>query len=194
MIKKPRIQKQAPVLRKKALAGQGDYDELAGQSKSPYSIQRLCDSCGDPSENIQKKGAPDIQRLTITRNGNPTVGNCGQARVAWNFQLGAPAPEDGYIVQQVSRYHDIQDCPSNVDTCPANHTFRFWEAWWVKKGDTMQRLHVQGRVNYTDASTNPEYPNTSGADIYHGEVRFYKGSVTGDLGKENVPSSDPNSD
>lgn len=184
----------APRISKKTREGQGEREELAGQLQSPYSIQRLCDSCGDPSENIQRKAVPDIQRLTITRNGKETVGNCGQARVAWNFELGAAAPEDGYIVQKVTNYGRIEDCPSNVNTCPADSNWSFWEAWWVKKGDTMQRMHVLGRVNYTDASTNPEHPNTSGSDVYHGEVRFYKGSVTGDLGKENVASSDPNSD
>jgi Domain of unknown function (DUF4157) len=139
----------------------------------------------------QQAGSKSVQRLTVTPNGALFKGDCGNYRKRWIFELSAAAPEDGYIVQQVDLYEDIKDCPGFA-VCLANPTLTFWEAWFVKKGDTLQ--HIHSSVGWTDQATRGPADKKTGDHAAIGEIKFYKKSVTGDLGKEDVLSSDPKSD
>jgi hypothetical protein len=138
----------------------------------------------------QQADSKSVQRLTVTPNGALFKGDCGNYRKRWIFELSASAPEDGYIVQQVDLYEDIKDCP-NFASCLVNPTLTFWEAWFVKKGDTLQ--HIHSSVGWTDQATRGPADKKTGDHAAIGEIKFYKKSVTGDLGKEDVLSSDPKS-
>ncbi len=140
---------------------------------------------------VQQKEMPhskNIQRLTVTPKGNISTGQCGQYEKFWIFGLSSPAPEDGYIIQQVDLYEDIKSCPlTAVDL--ANPTLTFWEAWCLQKGE--KRQHIHNTVGFTDRAALDAHPNQSGSHAAVGTIKFFKKSVTGDLGKENVISSDP---
>ena len=138
----------------------------------------------------QQKGIHkhSIQRLKVNPHGTFTKGSCGQYEKFWIFELASPAPEDGYIVQQVDLYEDFKTCPMTaVDLL--NPTFTFWEAWWLQRGD--KRQHIHSKVGFTDRAALDAHPNQSASHAAIGTIKFFKKSVTGDLGKENVVTSDP---
>jgi hypothetical protein len=140
---------------------------------------------------IQQQGdIKSVRRLTVTPTGNFVKGACGSRQRTWIFELSSPAPEDGYIVQKVDVYEDVKDCPMSA-SCILNPTLTFWEAWWLLKGETLQHIHSQ--VGWTDRSSRGAGNNKSGFDVAAGEIKFYPKSVTGDLGREDVLSSDPTS-
>lgn len=132
---------------------------------------------------VQQRGNA-LQRLTITQHGTPTKGACGEKSVEWVFELSKAAACDGYIVQQLDNHVDIRGCDKPVvDTCPANPTKTFWEAWFVKKGDKVDWTTV--RDGWTDGNSRPGRPSTSGCDVSRGAVKFFCSSTTGDLGDFN---------
>lgn len=130
-----------------------------------------------------------IQRLTISQY-SLTKGTCGERNVQWVFSLDKPAPADGYIVQHIQRGALISKCP-NVALGPPNVDLSFWEAWKLKKGETVDWTTT--RDKWTDGNTRPPNPGTGGMDFANGEVKFFKQSITGDLGDFGAPSSDPKS-
>ena len=119
-----------------------------------------------------------LRRLTITGLGTLTKGACGQYRRRWDFELGAAAANEGYIVQQIDFYEHIVDCP-RMGMCTVNPNLTFWEAWPVKKGDTFHEKHSAG---WTDQSTYGGKADKVGYVAALGEVKYYERSVTGDLG------------
>ena len=135
-----------------------------------------------------QQNAQMIRRLSVSSVGSLISGPCGRYRKRWDFTLGAPASNDGYIVQQVDFYEDLMNCPS-LGRCPAQPSLTFWEAWPVAKGDTAHTLHTS--AGYTDQSS---YPGVSGKPGYvgaFGEIKFYLKSVTGDLGSLNTAPATP---
>ena len=126
-----------------------------------------------------QQGVGQIRRLTITRNLRDEL-HCGARRVRWTFALDAPATEDGYIVQRIRNLQTIENCPSNVGSISTTPTMEFWEAWDVKKGDTVDWTTT--RDHWTDESGRPPETTKSGMQASLGTVKFFLRSVTGDLG------------
>jgi len=136
-----------------------------------------------------QQGGERIQRLTITRD-SITRGNCGSRRVRWVFALDSTAPTDGYLVQKVRSYENIQSCPSNVSSVSLTPTLTFWEAWFVNSGDTNEH---EGTPDITDQSVRGEGTNQSGLQASLGTVKFFPISVTGDIGRFGAAPADPSS-
>jgi hypothetical protein len=162
---------------------EGQYDPGSNQGK--HLLAHELTHTVQQGNNIKSK----IQRLTALSNGPINTGTCGNYSKQWIFELSSPAAEDGYIVQQVDMYEEILDCPLTA-RCLARPTFTFWEAWWLKKGDTRQ--HIHSSVGFTDQASLRSNPGKSGSHSAVGTIKFFKKSVTGDLGREGVVSSDPN--
>jgi hypothetical protein len=136
--------------------------------------------------------AGPIRRLSITPTKTFTKGKCGQYSVYWNFASGVAAPASGgYIVQHIREMETYAACPDTVEAVSTTPKGQFWEAWWVAPGDKIQELHKKGMVDFTDRSSMPGRGGISGHVAYPGDVKFFSKDVTGDLGRENVLSSDP---
>jgi Domain of unknown function (DUF4157) len=138
--------------------------------------------------------AGTIRRLSITPTKTFTTGKCGQRSVYWNFASGVAAPASGgYIVQHVRNMETSASCPDTVEAVSTTPKNEFWEAWWVGPGDKIQLLHKQGVVDYTDNSKlgAADGAGKSQHQASRGEVKFFGKDTTGDLGKEDVVSSDP---
>jgi len=134
-----------------------------------------------------------IRRLSITPTKTFTLGKCGERSVYWNFESGVAAPASGgYIVQNVRNLETFADCPSDVRSVAITPKDQFWEAWWVAAGDKIQELHKNGTVDFTDRSARParEGAGKSGHQVSLGTVKFFGKDTTGDLGREDVVSSD----
>ena len=139
---------------------------------------------------VQQNGAsPLIQRLTVSGVGNFHKGACGEYSKSWKFELNAPAPSDGYMVQQLDFYEDLKDCPMNA-TCPVSPKETFWEAWKFNQGDTL--FSQFSRFNKSDVSSYPAKPGMSGYVNAFGTIKFFPLSKTGDLGDLNTAPSTPN--
>ena len=155
-------------------------EDTARLSKGRPSISRLLDEGRGTGDEEDIDGR--IQRLAITRNFFSS-GTCGQRRVRWIFSLTAPAPEDGYIVQQVGRFEIGGSCPAVSG--PPGPLAPFWEAWFVQKGKTNEHLHAA--MGFTDESARPSAPSSAGTQISAGTIKFFKKSITGDLGTDGIP-------
>ena len=127
----------------------------------------------------QEQGQPHIQRLTVTtQTGQVWQGNCGAYEVDWSFRLDRPAPDDGYIVQQIDRNEWTGDCPAQGAPAPLSP---YWEAWFVEKGRKRDALTIA--TGTTDSSTlDTPQPGTSGMLSSTGTVKFFTTGTTGDLG------------
>lgn len=162
--------------------GSGEY--------SPESVEGKRVLAHELAHVVQQGAAKgQIQRLTVTQHAL-SKGTCGQRNVQWVFSLDKPAPEDGYIVQQVDRNEYVETCP-DVAYGPPAPLPTFWEAWFVKKGDKLDWTTV--RDKWTDGSTRPAQPSTNGMDIATGEIKFFTKKTTGDLGDFGKAPADPKS-
>lgn len=138
---------------------------------------------------IQQKGRNNkVQKLSISTL-SQTSGNCGQRTVKWDFVLGSAATDDGYLVQQVD-IHEIKSNGCPAVSGPPAPKLTFWEAFPVKKGDTVHSL--QSRIGFSDMSNFPNQGRSSGTSGAYGEVKFFLKSVTGDLGGFSTNPSTPN--
>ena len=131
-----------------------------------------------------------IHRMTITRNSRTKV-PCGGFDVKWTFSLDNPAPENGYIVQKVRQYETTEACPSNVGGMSTTPRLQFWEAWDVTKGDKVDWTTT--RDGWTDGSSRPSAPDSSGLRAAVGSVKFFPRTTTGDLGGFGTAPGDPSS-
>lgn len=162
--------------------GSGEYSPESGQGK--YLLAH------ELAHIVQQREAPQqIQRLSVTQH-KLAKGTCGQRNVQWIFSLDKPAPADGYIVQQIDRNQYVETCP-DVAYGPPAPLPRFWEAWFVKKGDKVDWTTV--RDKWTDGSTRPARPGTNGMDIAAGTIKFFSTKTTGDLGDFGKAPADPKS-
>jgi hypothetical protein len=175
----------------------GRYDSTsdAGRHLLAHELTHVVQQTGASQSSSDGRGEAEeldgrIQRLSITQQ-SLTRGACGARDVRWIFTLGSPAPEDGYIVQQVNNYRFDRGCPPAAG--PPAPRPPFWEAWFVARGATNEFLH--GRFGYTDSHSRPSAPGTSASEITQGTVKFFKRSVTGDLGSDGVaPAGGANPD
>jgi hypothetical protein len=131
-----------------------------------------------------------LQRLTVTEH-SFKEGKCGARRVEWIFSLDKPAPEDGYIVQQIDTTQSVATCPT-VASATTVAVSPFWEAWLVKKGDKVDWTTT--RDVWTDGSERSAQPSTNGQLDDFGTIKFFAKSVTGDLGDFGKKSGDGSSD
>ena len=118
---------------------------------------------------------------------------CGGREARWKFELSDTAPCDGYMVQQVDRFQDIEKCPpeGKAPALPTTPKPTFWEAWYIKKGDKVSEDTVTD--GYTDGSRFAEHDSERGIDVVKGTIKFFCKKTTGDLGNLNKKPSDPNS-
>jgi hypothetical protein len=137
----------------------------------------------------QGRAQPHIQRLTITQHAF-TKGTCGERNVQWVFSLDKAASEDGYIVQQIDKAEFVKTCPDKA-IGPPTPIQTFWEAWFIKKGDTVDWTTV--RDKWTDGNTRPPRPGTNGSDVAAGTVKFFTKKTTCDLGDFGTAPADPKS-
>jgi hypothetical protein len=130
-----------------------------------------------------------VRRITVSGVGTFTKLTCGGRRRAWKFELDSPAPEDGYMVQQVDAYEGDWACP-NSGMCLADPTLTFWEAWRFNKGD---KLFAQfSSFGLSDISGRPSENNKSGEAVSMGTIKFFSRATTGDLGDLGTAPSTPN--
>lgn len=167
-------------------------EELEGHA-APALGRLLARVVADRSRAGRAPSRPLLQRLKITEHAR-TTGTCGARNIQWVFALSKAAPEDGYIVQHIQGKENTQPCPTKgakkPKKAPATQ-LEFWEAWLVKKGDTVDWTTT--RDKWTDGSVRPASPNTKGDQVTKGTLKFFKSSTTGDLGDFGVASSDPTS-
>jgi hypothetical protein len=128
-----------------------------------------------------------LRRLAITGVGPLVSGPCGGYSRRWDFGLGAPAANAGYIVQQIDFYEYLVDCP-RMGACTASPNLTFWEAWPVRAGASFHEMHS---VGFTDQSSYGSKPNKVGYVAALGEVKYYERTVTGDLGTFNAAPATP---
>jgi hypothetical protein len=162
-------------------------EELDGKARNPDAIpDRVIEGrAAAPA----RRAARMLQRLTITQH-SFNQGECGGRNVEWVFSLDAPAPKDGYIVQHVRASEGIAICPAKAES--PKLTSEFWEAWFVKKGDTVDWTTT--RDKWTDSSVRPPVPNTNGTQTSEGVVKFFGKDVTGDLGDFDKAPADTTSE
>ncbi len=139
----------------------------------------------------QRLARPQLQRLTITPL-SCVKRACGEYNASWRFALDRPAPEKGYLVQQIDRSELIGTCSDAGPVAgPPAPVQTYWEAWPVGRRKRMDRLTRED--GYTDESTWPATPATSGTQIAAGTVKFFTFSTTGDLGNFDQAPADPTS-
>lgn len=124
----------------------------------------------------QERVQPHIQRLTIT----PKLlwkGTCGAYDVGWAFRLDKPAPEDGFIVQQIDRNEWVGNCPAQGAPAPLP---TYWEAWFVKGEHKRSQDTIDTGVTDHSSLETPQ-PGTIGMLGSTGKVKFFTMSTTGNL-------------
>ncbi|REG84001.1 eCIS core domain-containing protein [Algoriphagus antarcticus] len=131
----------------------------------------------------QRNKAMRVQKLDLSLH-TFSKGSCGERNVQWVFALSNAAPDDGYLVQHIRSLETMAACPSDISYTELAPKLEFWEAWKVKKGDKLDWTTV--RDAWTDGSTRPGQPNTSGTQTSLGTIKFFTKAVTGDLGDYGV--------
>jgi hypothetical protein len=130
-----------------------------------------------------------VRRLTVSPVGSFAKRACGGFRRFWKFELDNPAPNEGYMVQQIDWYEDIKNCPQSA-RCLAKPTLTFWEAWRFNKGDT---LFAQfSSIGFSDMSSSGSANKKTGYRLAFGTIKFFSKSTTGDLGDLRTPPTTPN--
>ncbi len=139
---------------------------------------------------VQQRSGRQIQRLAVNPIGTGTRGTCGGYARRWDFQLSAAAPSDGYIVQKISFFESTAPCSAGeVNQSPATPKLTFWEAWPVSAGARL--FSSRAAIGYTDQSTYPSSPGTSGTVVAAGEIKFFSRSTTGNIGGLSTAGTDP---
>ena len=146
---------------------------------------RYCYVDGNPATHIDPTG-----ELKVTVVKNKLKGDCGGASsISWNFELAKPAPTDGYFVQEINSYCDVnEDCRyQETHPCPTKFPGKafatYWEAFFVKSGQTIT-VDLQGKPPYTDISNVPIPDDTCAARKFTGTIKFFPLKTTGDLGRD----------
>jgi len=120
-------------------------------------------------------GALNILFLSYTKL------ECGGLAVKWWLLLGNPAPCDGYIIQQIDVYEDIRRCSEPLPTAtPTRPISTFWEAFSVQQ-------NTLGNLDTEDTFRDREEYRRKGTRTNVGEAKYFCNSVTGNLGRLNVP-------
>jgi RHS repeat-associated protein len=157
------------------------YDSLTGRwpSRDPIEEQGGINLYGFVKNNpvvfFDSDGRITVERVSLKK------GKCGAGSVKWIFRLDKEAPCDGYIVQQVDRYENIQDCSKPaVNSSSTTPKKTFWEAWPIKKGERISE--DTNNDGYTDESAPLGSGRSSGSTASVGTIKFFCRTTTGDLG------------
>jgi RHS repeat-associated protein len=103
------------------------------------------------------------------------------SEIYWDFHLDDPAPCDGYIIQKVTIYCNIEQCNQNggctAPSTPVNKgvaASSYFEVWPIKKDNWIvdQRLNPKN-MTYTDRSRIIAPNDTCGFFYMTGEIKFY---------------------
>jgi len=153
-----------------------------------------------PTISVDPSGMLTIKWL---KDNIPGVGCGDTAFIEWDFIIDNPkgAPCDGYFVMQNDVYCFSASClkcwPMHP---PLKPSFSFWEAWFVKSGDTMDIDRSEDPAyTYTDRAQAPLPEKTCGHVVRSGLLKFFcKNSaagdeITGDLGRSGKNPTDPKS-
>lgn len=112
--------------------------------------------------------------ITITNDGDPTKGDCGEYFWRVKFTLSAPSVAGGWIVQEYKRTPKIDDCSDN----PVDHNvLHYWEAWRIDPGSTIDSARANGSYTFDDQYSEGPHPNTKGSIKIEGKVQFFEGAV-----------------
>jgi RHS repeat-associated protein len=118
----------------------------------------------------------------------------GKYEVHWKFELNKKAPADGYLVQKVTFHLEVSI--GGMKQRPVDNFF--WEAWFVKAGNTLDTDFGQpategGKpLKYTDGSSREDFKGSDGHLSSHGEIKFFLKTTTGELGDPGArPRKDP---
>jgi hypothetical protein len=177
-----------PLHVQQAVEGRGPADEL---DRLEGHIATAGPLFADSITHLGHEEGERVQRLSVSSVGASLRGACGQRRHRWLFELSSPAPADGYIVQQVGYTEVKRRCNERpVRATPANPDRTFWEAWFVRRGDTKEHQHAS--FGYTDQTSLGSNPDTSGVNWAAGTIKFFTTATTGDLGRDNVAPATPN--
>jgi hypothetical protein len=151
----------------------------------------------------QGPGPATLRRLSVSalrQNLSSDGAGCDTEHfVEYDFKLDKPAPCEGYIIQQVDVYDQIdQSCTACPDKAPDAPAATYWEAWYVAKGGIMQELrtpagavarmtqrpqHDYQGTTFTDRPRITPNTGTCGVSNVVGTIKFFcKDSVFASLG------------
>lgn len=189
----PQLEREADLMGARAVeAGRVNTPSMSFHARNitQAPMQRFCPECDESMKQQPVQRRNDVvQRLTISNAGG-VKGDCGQYRVRWVFSLDSPAPEDGYIVQQIDFHNDEKGCDQpRVNSTPLAPSLTFWEAWFVKAGKKLDQTTIDDA--WTDQSSAAKRDNTSGTLAARGEVKFFSKKTTGDIGDFNKAPAKP---
>ncbi len=166
--------------------GEGEYasDTYEGRRLLAHELTHVAQQSNQSSVGRQ------IQRLTVKNVGATEKLPCGGHRHRWDFQLDSPATDHGYIVQKIEYTEAKAGCDQPVvNATPTTPDLTFWEAWLVLSGERL--FYNRMSFGFTDQSGRESNPSTSGMAVASGEIKFFKRSVTGDLGTPKKAGADP---
>jgi hypothetical protein len=158
-------------------AGQYDPSSSAGRHLLAHELVHVMQQQG--------RDSGPLRRITVSPLRQHLSGDgaqCGDVHfIEYDFTLDKPAPCEGYIVQQVDIFEDIQDCTNCPAAAPVAPTVTYWEGWWVAKGGTVQELRTWvGAFRRFQKRPEHDWPGTTFTD--RPEIRH----VVGQCGASDV--------
>jgi RHS repeat-associated protein len=131
----------------------------------------------NPIINYDINGNITVKRLTP----DPIADNCGGYDVYFEFTLEHAPDKDGYIVQKVTYTANWTVGFPNPAIPTESHSLNktYWEAWFVKAGQTTV---TTAKLGYTDHAGDWARPSSYGTSTSSGEIKFFYTETTKDLG------------
>ena len=137
---------------------------------------------------LEERGARNVYALVgnepVSRNDflgqiiissfDPEKLPCGGFNMDWSISLDNPAPDKGYIVQEICVEYDATTCQG----IKLHDSFKYWEAFPVAKNANQADIGVSGGgVDYWSYASSSNTKN--GHLKMSGRVRFYLEQTTG---------------
>jgi hypothetical protein len=117
----------------------------------------------------------DIEVVPISQRLRPAV-NCGdRAFIDWQFRLKLKkgAPCNGFFVQKIDYYCDVQPCTNCPNALPAQPSLTYYEAWFVEEKGTHTADHAAETLELGKCGVKKQV----------GTVKFFCDTITRDLRK-----------
>jgi hypothetical protein len=165
-------------------AGQYDPSSSSGRRLLAHELVHVMQQQGLDSGPLRRIAVSPL-RQHLSGDG----AQCGDDHfIEYDFELDKPAPCDGYIVQQVDIFQDIQNCANCPAAAPGAPAVTYWEGWWVAKGGTVQELrtrrgafsrflkrpqHDWQGTTYTDRPHIEHSVGTCGTSDVVGTIKFF---------------------
>lgn len=152
-------------------------------TNSPGSLRPLQRQPLNPAQlSLPMPGTSGSQDILIIDTSPPKLGSCGQASWQVQFALPTPAPQDGWIIQEINfiAFTAGNNAPDDQQ--------QYWEAWPVSQGQT-----TTGASGPDDQFFIPGDPNSStgGSQWMLGLVKFYPGPLPPEFGSYNQGDPQP---